>query len=387
MRKYGFILFSLVIIAIFFGAFFLYYVPYNKEAQNKYAFLVLKNIESNLQFRIQASIDLFSNNLQRSFNNDTLSAKALDTLKPKLTELRAAVIWRTFNAFRNYNVIKTTSGLPTGELYDISYDSIIYQMSQGKDSLRLFSPLSKMADDILRPHKNDFFQYFLFLKIKDSSARPVFQSDGLDLGTEIEVDSLLPGSKTGFYEGITDVPLGDADYKMFYIPVNINGRHFAICGFKNAGEYLSSLHQVPSKFIYPIVIALLLVLIILPLIKLYIMGPNESIRIWDFAGYFSALFIGSTFLTIVIIQVVLLKDSDIRSRRNLKKLSEQISKSFQKEISKAYDRLNSMDLVPLDDPTYDTTTFWPGARIDVSKTLNKWLKERPASDSTYYNFD
>src|ERR1700759_5006554 len=46
-----------------------------------------------------------------------------------------------------------------------------------------------------------------------------------------------------------------------------------------------------------------------------------------------------------------------------------------------------MVLVPLDDPTYDTTRFWPGARIDVSKTLNKWLKERPASDSTYYNFD
>ena len=73
MRKFGFLFLSLVVIAIFFGGFFLYFIPVNKAAQDKYAFLILQNINSNLHSKIETKIVLYTNRLKDTFEKKALN--------------------------------------------------------------------------------------------------------------------------------------------------------------------------------------------------------------------------------------------------------------------------------------------------------------------------
>ncbi len=380
MRKYGFLFLSVIIIAIFFAGFFLYFVPSNKEAQNKYAFLILQNIESNLKSKIRANIELYKSHLKKPFKGSPGGFK----MQQEIRNLRALDV-HVISASGNQK--KHTDSI-SGKLLDISRDSMIYGIYGTTDTLILQTGLQTVFEDILQTHKNDFFDYFLFIKIQPDKAVPVFQSEGLNLGTDIPVDSLLPGSKSGFYQGIADIPSGGVGFKMFYIPVNLGGKHFILCGFKNAQEYQESLHEVSSGFIYPIVIVLLLLVIILPLIKLSIMGAGERIRIWDFAGYFFSLFIGSMFITLMIIQVILLKDSEIRVHSDLQSISAQINSGFRQEIEKAYKLLESVDRIPENRNGFDSTQPWPkDSTLNVTNELIEWIKAQPGKDSLYYNFD
>ena len=393
MRKFGFLFLSLIVIAIFFGGFFLYFVPANKAAQDKYAFLILQNIQSNLHSKIAANIDLYTNHLKKAFGEKVLDKSVLTEEAPELQKLDVTIlpISTDSNKAAEQYVIsadrKDHSGRPNAVLYDIGYDSMLYLIYKGGNSITLYSPLNRLFEGILQSHKGDFFQYFLFLKLSGGTAKPIFSSEGLNLGTEIATDSLLPGSKEGFYQSISDISTGDVNYKMFYIPVNINGNHFVICGFKNAKDYQTSLHEVSSGFIYPIVIILLLLLIILPLIKLYIMGPDEKVSIWDFAGYFFSLFTGSIFVTLIIIHVILLRDSDKKINDNLHLISCQINSSFRQELAKAYRTMEAIDAVPPADSFLQKAKWLNKDGTDVTDTLKSWLEGRPGKDNLYFNFD
>ena len=46
-------------------------------------------------------------------------------------------------------------------------------------------------------------------------------------------------------------------------------------------NYNARLHEIPVSFIYPIVIAFLLLLIFLPIIKFYLIGNDETVKLVD----------------------------------------------------------------------------------------------------------
>jgi hypothetical protein len=393
MRKFGFLFLSLVVIAIFFGGFFLYFIPVNKAAQDKYAFLILQNINSNLHSKIETNIVLYTNRLKKTFEGKSPGKPSHKSDADDLQKIDVTILpWNfdTTDHTDQHMVFADTSGhsgRPNGVLYDIGYDSLIYLIYRGQNRLILYSPLKDVVDELPQIRKSDFFQYFLILKLSGDTAKPVYNSEGLNLGTEVETDSLLPGSKKGFYPNISDISTGDVNYKMFYIPANINGNHFVICGLKNARDYQSSLHQVSSGFIYPIVIVLLLLLIILPLIKLYIMGPDERVNIGDYAGYFFSLFAGSMCVTLIIIHIILLKDSDKKVNDNLHKISAQINNSFRQELGNAYTTLTAIDSMVQAKPIIQKGMKTDREGADVTDAILNWMSVRTDKQNGYYNFD
>ena len=393
MRKFGFLFLSLVVIAIFFGGFFLYFIPVNKAAQDKYAFLILQNINSNLHSRIETKIVLYTNRLKDTFERKVPNKLSQGSEVNEMQKIGATILPWNFDStdHSERNIVNPNTGShygrPNGVLYDIGYDSLLYLIYKGRNSLIVYSPLKEVIDGLPQIHKSDFFQYFLILKLSGDRAGPVYHSEGLNLGTDIETDSLLPGSKKGFYPNVSDISTGDVDYKMFYVPANINGNHLVICGLKNARDYKSSLHEVSSGFIYPIVIVLLLLLIILPLIKLYIMGPDERVNIRDYAGYFFSLFTGSVCATLIIIHIILLKDSDKTVNDNLHKISTQINNSFQQELAGAYTAMTAMDSVMQVNQPFQKGTRPDREGVDVTESILNWMAVRADKDNGYYNFD
>ncbi|HWB24590.1 MAG TPA: hypothetical protein VG738_03880 [Chitinophagaceae bacterium] len=384
MRKYSFLLLSIVVVLIFFSGFYLYYVPENKKNVDKYAFLLLHDIQSNLQYKIDADAFLLANNTKRAFTKVGIDSLILDSLKPRINTLGAEIYGRDTKQIRGKTV---QSDSARGKFYDIQEGKILYSIVNNGDSLKIGKPLDSSLANIISGHDNDFYEAYALLKINGANAVPVFTSDGFDLGAGIAIDSLLPGSNKAFYQGIADVHNGDFDYKLFYIPITLNNHGFVLCGVKNSSAYNVSLHEIQPGFIYPLVIVLLLLVIALPFIKLFMMGPAEKVKIWDFTGYCFSLFIGSMFITIIIIQVILLNDGDIRVKDRLQTLSGQVDSSFKKELTQCYTQLQQLDTLARKDLAAAYRSKQKNIRINISGSLIASLKKHRDIDSLYYNFD
>ena len=153
-----------------------------------------------------------------------------------------------------------------------------------------------------------------------------------------------------FIPGIKDIKLGDVSYKMFYSPFMLDKQQMLLCSFLKDSIYESKLHEIPASFIYPFVLLLLLLIVSLPIIKFYLMGPEEEVRFSDLFLFVSSLFIGSTQITLVIIQLILLRDGELRASENLGTLNNQISTNFTNEIGQVYNQLSVFDNLVANDP-------------------------------------
>jgi hypothetical protein len=376
MRKYGLLLSSLIVLAIFFGGFFLFFVPANRETQNQYGFLILRTIQSDFQSKINAKGKIISNNLKNSSEQQSDVLKYNDAAWTKFLGINIEE-YKPDTARKNHRIRKNSGETLTAQFEEITDDNLEFGFSSQGKEFTITSNVYDILDGITKKYANDFFQHFLLLQINDSMGTPIYLSDKLSLGDDIKINEFLPESGGGFYPGIRDISLGDIRYKLFYTPVSLNGSPYALCGFRDNQDYQHTLNQVPVKFIFPIAIVFFLLLIILPLIKLYIMDREEKINFWDFAGFAFALFIGTMFITNVIIQAVLLKDGEIKTQSQLRSLSKQIDSSFRHELINAYSQLNMIDSVGKDFNDKDFTGNL--LHYITSRTYN--------GEKYYYNFD
>jgi len=399
MQKLSVLFLSLVVLFLFFAGFYLYYVPSNKASLNKYGFLVLEQLETSIQYKVKGNVDLFSNYVRTAFGKEPadrrlgrqtrwLNAFGVDSvLRPVAQSTPAAAKARdgdtTHGILPNRKAMQ--GSVVTGQLADIRNDRLYYYFQQGKDTIALTIPVAQFMSDLLGSHASDFFESFLFLKISGEHAITIYKNAGLPLGTEITTDSLLRGSKSAFYPGVADLHAGDLDYKLFFIPVSLGNQRFVLCGIKAAEEYNDATHAVPPGFVYPIVIALLLLLIVLPLIKLSIMGHGEKVRLRDFTGYCFSLVAGSMLLTLIVIQVLLLKDGQIRQDEHLHLLSGKIEGSFQQELVRAYHQLTAMDSLALQPDEHGKPRDPRKGNLDVTPALVGYMAQH--RDTAYANWD
>jgi hypothetical protein len=389
MQKLSVLFLSLVVLFLFFAGFYLYYVPANRASLNKYGFLVLQQVEAAMQYKLKGNESLYGSYAQHAFNRAEPAGQ--HRMNRWLRQLGVDSVLRdssrnSFAASRTLQAARGTQpGMESG-LLDIRNDRLYYYFRQGHDSITLTIPVTQFMSDLLGTHASDFFQSFLFLKISEEHVVTIYKNAGLPIGQRIITDSLLPNSKEAFYPGVADLHTGDLDYKLFYIPVTLGNQRFVLCGIKDAQEYAIATHAVPPGFIYPIVIVLLLLLIIFPLIKLWIMGPEEKVRLRDFTGYNFSLVAGTMVLTLIVIQVLLLRDGDTRQDQRLHLLTTKIDTAFRAELVRGYRQLAALESLPLQPDEHGRVRDWRrDGNFDVTRELVAYMQGH--RDSAYYNFD
>jgi len=390
MQKLSVLFLSLVVLFLFFAGFYLYYVPSNKASLNKYGFLVLEQLEASMQYKLKGNESLYGSYAQRAFNrsdaagqrhvNRWLRALGVDSVLRATSETASRLNRQQPDSTSH----RATQNAMESGLQDIRNDRLYYYFRQGSDSIALTLPVAQFMGDLLGAHASDFFESFLFLKLTGDHVTPIYKNAGLPIGAEIKTDSLLRGSREAFYPGVADLHAGDLDYKLFFIPVSLGNQRFVLCGIKDAAQYNEATHAVPPGFMYPIVITLLLLLIVSPLIRLTIMGHADKVRLRDFTGYCFALVAGSMVVTLIVIQVLLLRDGDVRQEQHLQMLSGKIDGAFRSELSRAYQQLAALDSLPLQ-PDGKALDLREGKHYDVTRELVAYMRRHP--DSGYYNFD
>lgn len=377
-RRLTFSLVIVMIIAIFFIGYNFYFIPGNKDTLHKNAFLILADISKSAQER---------NNDVEKLLSSYFPGRGMEELQMELDSNKiGAKVFRNTGAGKIKLVQDTgiSSGMERIFLAGISNDTLYY-LPSGADSLGIKIPARNFLDPLLTYQRSELFSAYLLIGKKTG---PVYIDPSLAVASSITEDSLVSKNNDAFFAGVKDIVAEDTKYKMFYYPIKLGSDDLRLCGFLKASTYFNELHQVPVNFIYPLVIALLLIIILLPVIKFFMMDMDEHIKFTDFILGVLSIFVGAAMLTIIIIQVLLLLAADIRAKEYLTSISGDIDANFKNELHKAYVQLDKLDSVI--NAHHDSLPFKSdksGMDGNVSDLVQKYFVAQPAPSSLYYNFN
>lgn len=273
-------IFGTILMIVFLVLSYLYvYIPSKERRIRAQGFRTMQNIDLNIQAKIQNSVSLLENILSAYRTNDKKDANIRAYIKNnafgsfKLTPI-AAVKETAFkklfgpNNTRFYTIREDSSS----QQYILSFyekkDNHAYKISMKMNVDQFFKPL--MPNNVL------FDEYIVFNGKK--TAYETFPS-GL---REVNQDSLL--SKKNGIKGadILTREIGGTVYQLFLQPVSFtSGSKLIIGGLLTNEKYQYEKKQLPAGVVQFLIIVALGIIILLPAIKLYHMGSQDRLTIFD----------------------------------------------------------------------------------------------------------
>ncbi|MEP6595215.1 MAG: hypothetical protein ABJA71_04675 [Ginsengibacter sp.] len=373
----------ILLIAVFFIGYYFYYIPTNKEDLYKNGFLILGNIKKSILERNEdfrklyktffdknggANIEQTKNHIQKLLDSNNVEGDVFS--------VSDSIFLKEHNfLFNSLSTVNTKSKL---QVTVIKENNFIYLDSNYNHNLTgILVPAESILKSIFQSQRSELFESYFLIDKKNGL---IYKDPEVSIVSKITLDSLLPGSNA-MLAGIKDIRIEDVRYKMFSYPFTFGNEDVVICGLIKTKKYNARLHEIPVTFIYPIVIVFLLLLIFLPIIKFYLIGSDESLKFIDVTLSALSFIIGSTLITLILIQVLLLWSADMRAKGNLETLSSQIDSAFRKDILNAYRQLDSLDNY-ISTAKESTRETW-----NVSDSIISYFRSHKSDTSLFYNFD
>lgn len=368
----------ILLIAVFFIGYYFYYIPVNKAEVQENGFLILENIKTSIIDR--------NTDLQNLYKNITESANQKTNIDSLLKKNKVEGKPVSFNQFvaAEKGGDGAYSASRRGEFIQtvISKDGFTYLNKNKSDSSAILLSAESVLQPILKSQETELFQSYALVDKKDGI---IYKDPTLSIVYNIPLDSLLQGENKMF-AGIKDIRIEDLNYKMFFYPFRFGNSDLILCGLISEKNYNAELHEIPVSFIYPIAIAFLIILIFLPIIKFYMIGKDETVKFIDITLSVLSFIVGPALITLILIQVLLLEDADMRSKSYLSSLSTQIDSAFTADIVTAYKQLDSLDI--LISAGGDSMVQKGGdTGLNVSKQVIDYFQRHKNTSTLDYNFD
>ncbi|HEX4849343.1 MAG TPA: hypothetical protein VFV08_00990, partial [Puia sp.] len=171
----------------------------------------------------------------------------------------------------------------------------------------------------------------------------IYQSDDLSMDHNVSFDSVARSKDELGLPAFIDTKIEGNDYKMFLHPFYIGNYRLIVAGVVNQSKYNSVIKKIPFTLISAAAILVLLLLIHLPILRIYLLGPGERIRDIDIrliiGSYFVAAFVGFFLFS----QAFLNNQADVQNEKSLNTLSTQISTQLCQEINLMVQQLKIFD--------------------------------------------
>lgn len=370
--------FILLILGTFILGYFYYYIPKNKETLQKNGFVILKTIADNVQAKNSGRVNFYKNIFRNTPHIDSIQ-KLLDQ-----NQVTALIGYSKSSIKRDKR-----SGLgkdPSFSKLRIENKYFIYSIAGGADTLVFSEPASSFLQPMLVTQKTELFENYALINIEDKESNLLFHDTTLALRSDIKLNNLLSDSISSYFPGFRDIASQNFNQKMFYYPFEVDSVQLVLCGFVQTKHYNEAIRQVPFHFTYPLAIVFLLLLVFLPILKFYIMDSSEQVRIRDLALFGLSVFIGSSVITLVIIQSLLWKVEEERAAENLKKLSAQIKKSFTQELDEIYHQLSTLDSVRKNDGSL-RERIDRGTTVNYSDNILRFIRTLNKNNEAFHAFD
>jgi hypothetical protein len=335
IREYASTLGILILLAGVLGFYYLKYVPERRSDFNKAAFLELNQIEYALQYQNSAYHDALKNIIKHEkIDIDALAKFNLKPTHPKL------------NKEDSISSSRFSFDETSGE-WQLCYPAYDHQIKT-----QIYS-LSKNADTLLHGlvyTYKDVFDGYLLINNEDTSKNGetdkgeiIFQSGDLYMSSNVNPDSLLKKNSGLSLNNLQDITIEGNPYKLFLYPFEMGSQKLILAGLIRDSNYREANLKIPFSFFTVFIVLLLLLVIHLPILRIYILGQNERIRERDVRLIMGSYFIAAFFGFFLFTKIFLDKEQAVQNKRNIETLSHKIIGNFQNELGSINRQLNSFD--------------------------------------------
>ena len=123
----------------------------------------------------------------------------------------------------------------------------------------------------------------------------------------------------------------------------MGSQELILAGLISESNYRNATQKIPFSFFTVIAVLLLLLIIHLPILKIYMLAPTERIRERDIRLIIGSYFIAAFFGFFLFTKIFLDKVQAVQNKNNLQDISKQITGNFQTELASMSQQLSVFD--------------------------------------------
>jgi hypothetical protein len=324
VRRIRIFYFFLAIIAILFLLYYYYYIPANQSEFNDRATRELKRLVHNFFKKSEDLDSVFSQAMLDSndFKNKKGGYQKLyENIKYEVdTTGKAAILHPA--------IIDTSDGW-----------SIMYPVRNS--NWKVFVRMNDFAKQLFEL-RSDIFDSYQILSADTPSQSEwniVFQQGDITSG-HLRIDTLGRLQKNSDLSAIIDLNISGNSWKLFFRPFHFDNKTFAFTGLISKKKYLSYIRSTPVKFIATCIIVLLIILILLPFIKVYLLSPNEIINSADVLFNTVSIFLGTSVILMILMYLYIYGISEQSFHNRMKDLAKQMKDDMETEFDSASAQLD-----------------------------------------------
>jgi hypothetical protein len=198
-----------------------------------------------------------------------------------------------------------------------------------KDSFIMTIRLDSLLAPTILTYRDVFETYLL---ISPGHSEVLYTSDNLPLSEAINPDSLVKKNESTDPLYIHEINLAGTPYKIFSYPLQVGSTTMQLAGLVSVSRYNSSYKDIPLGFFVPAGIIILLLVICLPILKIFILGSGETIVDWNIRQLIGCYFVAAFTCFLLFSWLFLTWYQAADNKIMLGQLSGQINQQFTGEI-------------------------------------------------------
>ncbi len=315
--------------SVFFGAFYLKYIPANQAELNSRGFRILNQLVSNIGSRNTTLASAFSNMGQCI----ACSPGDVDTL---MNQLQGKVGFSLDTKTIPACALFTPDSPRLGRVLD--QECLIYNAFKDHNAR---VPIAHFMTPIVAA-RTDLFTNFIVLR-KDTSH--VFQilylQSPISASYGFSVDSALALQKNTDLTDISTIIIEGQPYLLFYQPFALAGSKLVLGGLILKSDYDKRAKTLPSAFIVAMIWFILIGLIVLPFLKVFFLSPGENIRKWDVLGLDLSAFLGGAIFVMGGVYATASFTAHNGVENNLDAISRALTKDIRHDLDEATRQLDA----------------------------------------------
>jgi hypothetical protein len=368
LRNLAGIFLVMVLICVFLSIYFLQYIPSEQINFHHSSFLELKQFESALQERN----DAYAKAIQNAFRYRD------NTTVPGEYSIDLSTIAKRFNFVDYHNngnpvfkgnqkdsfclskICLKKNGLTNK--WEIEYrvsakkDSPVAGFRKNVDTLvtALVASYRDIFDDYLIIRDNHLNKLDTVPGEENDSNLPdsadhlhdgeiIYNSGNLSVDYLVNTDSLLKKNEGFSLLNIHNVIIEGNAYKLFLYPIRLGQERLILAGLISLDRYNAQFRKIPFNLIALVCVLILLILINLPVLKIYNLGPYERINDLDIrlliGTYFVSAFIGFFLFS----NSFLSRTETVKTHEELNTFADKINNNFVSEIDSICTQLRRFD--------------------------------------------
>ncbi|WP_342087706.1 cache domain-containing protein [Dyadobacter sp. OTU695] len=322
-RKQVIILVTIVFILVTGALYSFLYIPSNQRSVEALRFRAIQNIDRNINKKIENSVILM-NQLLIAYRRRPEPVKAYIDSFPKT----------------NFELSDIQTDTKGDSLLGILFDGEKVQIKLLNDSLSIEMKytLPKFIEPLL---SKEAFDNYLIIGNRGEIIYQTFPCGA----TELCEDSLQKNCTPFGDKPIRNIRLGGTDYKMFLQKIKLGPNNsVTIAGLLRKQKYQHLNTSLPEKIVVSMLFVLLAVILSLPWIKLYHIGNQDRLTVFD--GLFA--FVSSLLLIAFLVFAFMnyngpMQPADASSNVSSKNLANSLKAAFKTDIRKAIGALSRVD--------------------------------------------